>query len=1365
MAKQSMFDDPQSRSFAIRILNEEDAVKGDVTVSRNIIGVLDKDFIIQAAVAVDFLPPQGKEGVFYLLPDDTLWLYSGGLYICVSADVDKDYVDAKFNAAVATSKNYTDSKLDHTVLTDVGVSQNTSTVTVTETKKNLKTGDESSEDTALPVASATQAGVMNAATYQSILDTQAMTNNLLDGGVVVNNLPESPSQAELTSAWLTATGKTSLINRAYIWSPDNSEGYTYFSNVELWYVTSSGGGSSITVVPFTNSQAGIIKGAVADGQVFAEADGTGSVYGWDALKTRMTNAETTLGNKVDKVAGKGLSTEDYTSEEKQKLASVETGATKTILDATLDSSSDNGVKNKAVAGAINELSTTVETKANQSDLTALSNRVTTAEGEIDTLQSDVSSLESDKVDKVAGKGLSTEDYTTAEKEKLAGIFAGAEPNVQADWNVTNQNADAYIKNKPTNVSAFVNDAGYLTDVPTEYITESELTSYNYQTATDVQSAIAGKANTADLAEVATSGDYSDLTNTPTIPKLYGTTGQNTDGAMSQKATSDALTSLQTNLEGQIGEVQTDLDGKADAEDLAVVATTGSYTDLLNKPEPYTLPTASSAQLGGVKVGAGLAIDGNGVLSATGGGTADSVAWGHITGTLSNQTDLQNALDAKTDDADLATVAKSGDYEDLINTPTPYSLPTASTNTLGGVKVGDNLTIDATGKLSVDGDFQTLYNSTGQNTDGSMTQKATTDALGGKADKSELPTKVSELTNDSGYITKNVSDLTNYTTTSDLTTQLGTKANTSYVNTELAKKADKTDLDDYTKTEDLATVATSGLYSDLTGTPTLADVATSGSYTDLSNTPNLAAVATSGSYNDLSNKPTIPTVPTNVSAFNNDAGYLVENDVATLRTTVSGHTTSIGNLQDSKVDKVEGKGLSTNDYTTSDKNKLAGIAAGAEVNVQSDWNQTNTSADDYIKNKPSIPTKVSDLNNDSGFITNSVNNLTNYYKKTETYTKTEVDNLIAGIPDWTVEVVQTLPQTGQERVIYLVPSASADDSYDEYIWVPSLNNFDKIGDTKIDLTNYYTKSEIDSQMNSKQDILSQGTGITISGSQEISVNTNTIATKTSVDTLAGRVTTAEGDIDDLQTDLGSAQSSIGQLQTDLGVAEGKLATIESGAEVNVQADWNQTSNSADDYIKNKPAVTSLKTRTGSGSTLTAVNSLTIAGNGTTNLPYAFPTLVEDESSWSYIRIPSFTGQIAQAYVGGYIYDGTEGWWSGKKEARLALYSDLAGKANTSDLATVATSGSYNDLSNKPEIPAATSDLLNDSNFVSDANYVHIDNNFTNALKSKLDGIAAGAEVNVQSDWNVADSTSDAYIKNKPSVPVISYTASTETLNIL
>lgn len=56
----------------------------------------------------------------------------------------------------------------------------------------------------------------------------------------------------------------------------------------------------------------------------------------------------------------------------------------------------------------------------------------------------------------------------------------------------------------------------------------------------------------------------------------------------------------------------------------------------------------------------------------------------------------------------------------------------------------------------------------------------------------------------------------------------------------------------------------------------------------------------------------------------------------------------------KVDAVTGKQLSTNDYTTAEKNKLAGIATGAQVNVKSDWNAT--SGDAQILNKPTIITE-------------------------------------------------------------------------------------------------------------------------------------------------------------------------------------------------------------------------------------------------------------------------------------------------------------------------------------------------------------------------------------------------------------------------
>lgn len=98
-------------------------------------------------------------------------------------------------------------------------------------------------------------------------------------------------------------------------------------------------------------------------------------------------------------------------------------------------------------------------------------------------------------------------------------------------------------------------------------------------------------------------------------------------------------------------------------------------------------------------------------------------------------------------------------------------------------------------------------------------------------------------------------------------------------------------------------------------------------------------------------------------------------------------------------------------------------------------------------------------------------------------------------------------------------------------------------------------------------------------------------------------------------------------------------------------------------------------------------------------------------------------------------------------------NLTNYTKTNDLSEVATSGSYEDLSDKPTIPSKMSDLTNDNNFVSDASYVHTDNNYTSTEKNKLSGIASGAEVNVQSNWTETNTSSDAYIKNKPTIPTV------------
>ena len=80
---------------------------------------------------------------------------------------------------------------------------------------------------------------------------------------------------------------------------------------------------------------------------------TGLRQVWDKIKTKINSIESTISDideaKVDKVSGKGLSTNDYTTAEKEKLAGIATGATKVIVDNALSSTSENAIQNKVVA--------------------------------------------------------------------------------------------------------------------------------------------------------------------------------------------------------------------------------------------------------------------------------------------------------------------------------------------------------------------------------------------------------------------------------------------------------------------------------------------------------------------------------------------------------------------------------------------------------------------------------------------------------------------------------------------------------------------------------------------------------------------------------------------------------------------------------------------------------------------------------------------------------------------------------------------------------------------------------------------------------------------------------------------------------
>ena len=227
-------------------------------------------------------------------------------------------------------------------------------------------------------------------------------------------------------------------------------------------------------------------------------------------------------------------------------------------------------------------------------------------------------------------------------------------------------------------------------------------------------------------------------------------------------------------------------------------------------------------------------------------------------------------------------------------------------------------------------------------------------------KPKIPTQVSDLINDLGYITKTVNNLENYTLSSNLSEVATSGSYTDLLNkptiptdtSDLTNNAGfitntVNDLTNYTLSTNLASVATTGSYTDLSNTPTLATVATSGLYQDLLNKPTLSTVASTGDYDDLIDKPTIPT---DTSDLTNNAGFITNTVNDLTNYTLSSNLATVA-TSGSYTDLTNKPTIPTK---TSDLQNDSGFITTAN-----------------------IPTKTSDLQNDSGFITNSVNDLTNY----------------------------------------------------------------------------------------------------------------------------------------------------------------------------------------------------------------------------------------------------------------------------------------------------------------------------------------------------------------------------------------------------
>ena len=122
----------------------------------------------------------------------------------------------------------------------------------------------------------------------------------------------------------------------------------------------------------------------------------------------------------------------------------------------------------------------------------------------------------------------------------------------------------------------------------------------------------------------------------------------------------------------------------------------------------------------------------------------------------------------------------------------------------------------------------------------------------------------------------------------------------------------------------------------------------------------------------------------------------------------------------------------------------------------------------------VPVAPSDI---SQFITKTVDDLTNYYLKSETYTKAEVEALVAGISGVSFVVANSLPTASASTMgkIYLIPSADpqTQNVKDEFITLESGGSYswEQIGSTAIDLDGYVTDAELQTAIAAKQDVIS------------------------------------------------------------------------------------------------------------------------------------------------------------------------------------------------------------------------------------------------------------------------------------------------------
>ena len=528
-------------------------------------------------------------------------------------------------------------------------------------------------------------------------------------------------------------------------------------------------------------------------------------------------------------------------------------------------------------------------------------------------------------------------------------------------------------------------------------------------------------------------------------------------------------------------------------------------------------------------------------------------------------------------------------------------------------------------------------------------------------KPEIPTKTSQLENDSSFAT---------------TTQLATKAEKSHIH-------------NYSEIEDTPNLF-SGAYADLTGKPTIpkvisqlendlnfvnitqlntkADKVHTHSYNNLEDLPTLF----SGNYNDLLNK---PTVPSKTSELTNDSSFTTSTQLATKADKI--HTHNYNDLEDKPTlfsgaykDLTEKPTIPTkiseliNDSNFVDSTVLSTKANAVHTHNYDDLTNkpvlfSGTYAD--LTGKPTIPTKTSELTNDSNFAT--VTLLDSKADKVHNHSYTELDDLPTLFSGDYKDLIGTP----------VIPSKTSELTNDSNFATTDLVN------TKANKTHSHSYLDLEDLPNL------------------FSGNYNDLLNKPKIPTL----------ISELENDNNYVnQAYVEQRITDVATSgEIDLSDYVTTAQLNTKADKVHTHSYED--LTEKPTLFSGKYADLIGKPTIPTKTSDITNDSNFVTTSQLNTKADTIHTHSYEDLTDkptlFSGKYADLTGKPTIPTKVSELTNDSSFATTVQLSTKANTVHTHDYADLENkptlfSGKYIDLLDKPTIPSKTSELTNDSNFV-------------------------------------------------------------------